>query len=157
MRKTITTIAAVLASFVSFGQADSVTVKTTVDEMTDKVYVLPSSDLIATSDGISGIKIMPCMNSERVTMFIVMQYSLGSACNEDNTLIIKFTDGTKIKMKSWNDFDCETAYFSPSTTDDEKLKTLDIEKIYYQNGRSFQSGTFPVENSRYFIQLYKGL
>ena len=95
-------------------------------------------------------------NGKFIRTLIVTPYKLGS-CNENNTLIIKFVDGSKVKLSSWNKFDCDNTYFDLTNSLESKFKTVEVEKIYYQNGRTYDSGTFPLENPRYFIQLYKGL
>jgi len=152
------TFALVAVSLVSFAQSDTVKVYTYVEEMTEKSYIMTTVDLIATENGTKGIKIMANIsNAKELTSFIISQYDMGSACNENNTLIIKFIDGSKIKILSYNQFSCKNSYFRVPFTAVEQLKTLEIEKIYYQNGDSYESGTFPVNNPRYFIQLYKGL
>jgi len=158
MKSILLTFALVAVSLASFAQSDTVKVYTYVEEMTEKSYIMTTVDLIATENGTKGIKIMANIsNAKELTSFIISQYDMGSACNENNTLIIKFIDGSKIKILSYNQFSCKNSYFSVPFTAVEQLKTLEIEKIYYQNGDSYESGIFPVNNPRYFIQLYKGL
>ena len=158
MKKLITTIALVAVSLVSFAQSDSVTVSREVDDMTDKVSWYANVILVAANEGkTKGITIQPSIaNGSSINTLIVSPVGLGN-CNEDNTLIIKFVDGSKVKLSSWNKFDCEVAYFAPTSALVTKLKAVEIDKIYFQNGRTFDSGTFPVSRPRYFIQLYKGL
>lgn len=160
MKNIIVTLAAVVVSVLGVNaQTDSVTVTKHTDEMTDKVYLFPSATLFAIDkyDKKKRLIIRPSINvSTKELSLIVEPYKLG-LCNENNTLIFKFSDGTKIKLKSWNSFDCKNSYFEITKKLKNKLRTLEIEKVYYMNGYSYESGTFPVDNKRYFIQLYKSL
>jgi len=165
MKKVLLGLALTVASFTSLtaqektymNSIDSVTVTKEVDDMTDKVYWFASHRLIAANEERNkGFNISPSIRGNSITDFIVTSANMGS-CNENNTLIIKFIDGSKIRLKSWNDFSCENSYFKVSYSLTSKLKTTEIDKIYYQNGRTYDSGTFPVTRPRYFIQLYKSL
>lgn len=157
MRRLLTALA-LLSSLLVVAQ-DSVYVSKVVDEMTDKVSYLPSTVFIASDDEKEGFIIDPYVDVSKVTFkhIIVETFKMGSPCNEDNTLIFKFTDGTKMKLKSWNDFDCKASYFSINSVNAEILITKEISKAYFENGRSFVSGTFGVKNPRYFIQLCKSI
>ena len=136
---------------------DSITVTKEVDDMTDKVYWFASHKLIAANkERTKGFNISPSIRGNSITDFIVTSANMGS-CNENNTLIIRFVDGSKVKINSWNDFSCKNSYFKTTSLLTRKLKTIEIDKIYYQNGRTYDSGTFPVTRPRYFIQLYKSL
>lgn len=158
MKNIIVTLATVLISVLGVNaQTDSVTVVKTVNEMTDKVSYNASFVLLATNDGEKGLRIRPYLADKKLSNFMVYTYMMGSKCNKDNTLIIKFSDDTKIKLSSWNEFDCKNSYFKVTPELLVKLKTLEIEKIYFLNGDSYESGTFKVEDKRYFIQLIKGL
>jgi hypothetical protein len=77
-------------------------------------------------------------------------------CVENNTFIVKFSDESKIELKSWNDFNCEgDAWFSVKEDNLKSLETKKITKIRVQNGRTFESFTMEVPeiDSDYFIQL----
>ena len=161
MRKLVLVLAVTLSSFTNLmAQKDSVTVVDYVDEMTDEKYLFASRDLfvIDEEDTNKGIIITPGINVlNHKVRFIIETFKLGG-CNENNILIIKFIDGSKFKMKSYNEFNCKgVTYFSTRNEMIIKLKNIEIDKIYYQNGRTYESGTFPISDKRYFIQLYKGL
>lgn len=156
--KTLTLITiALLLSFNLAAQSDSIIVSVVVDEMTDKEYYLTSKDLLATNDNIKGVSIMVITNNKVMSSFAVKSYSMGSKCNENSTLIFLYSDGTKTKLKSWNKYSCKTSYFTPTAEMITKLKTLEVEKIYFQNGTSLESGTFIITEKRYFIQVLIGL
>jgi hypothetical protein len=165
MKKVLVTIALSVASLTSLtaqkstqlNSIDSVTVTKEVNEMTDKTYWFASHNLIgANEQRTKGINIQPSIRGKKISDLIVEPVGLGS-CNENNTLIIKFVDGSKATLKSWNEFDCKNSYFNIPIDLIKKLKTIEISKVYFQNGRTYDSGTFPVTRPRYFIQLYKGL
>lgn len=136
--------------------SDSVIVSRITDDMTDEIDFECNVTFLCSNDGKKGIQIQPYYDGKELKTFIVNTYKMGSECNKNSTLIIKFVDGTKIKLSSWNKFSCTEAYFSPRIHH-EKLSTLEIEKVYFMNGSSYESGVFPPYNKRYFIQYFKGL
>jgi hypothetical protein len=150
----------VLGMSVAFGQNDSVTVYKYTDEMTDDSFWMTSIRCFAISETDQNkgliIDLSISNNATSIKSIIVFAYKLGS-CNENNTLIFKFVDGSKIKLRSWNKFSCKNSYFNVTSALADKLKNVEVEKIYYQNGRTYDSGTFPIDNPRYFIQVYRGL
>ena len=154
--KTLTLITLVLITLNLSAQSDSVTVSNYTHEMTDKVYTIASQSFIASNDGERGVVLKSYIKNNNLIGFTLSMYSMGSKCNENNTLIFKFSDGSKITIKSWNDFNCENSYFDTTPELLEKLKTLEIEKVYFMNGYSGESDTFNVDNKRYFIQIIKG-
>jgi len=157
MKKVALVFALTVVSLVSFSQSDSVIVKKSVNEMTDEVRWVTNFRLVAANQELTrGFTIQPIIDGGAVVDLIVSSVGMGN-CNDNNTLIIKFVDGSKVKLKSWNQFNCEESYFTPTNELVSKLKTLELDKMYFQNGYTFDSGTFPVDNPRYFIQLFKGL
>ena len=160
MRKVITTFATIAAmSLTAFAQ-DSITVKKYVDEMTEDITYMTNADALASTDNRTGFKLMVMITDDlKPGTIIVTTYGMGSKCNKDNILILKFKDGEKIKLKSWNKFSCKTAYFSypKDAATIAKLNSTEIEKAYFMNGDSYESGTFPLTNPRYFIQLDNSL
>ena len=86
--------------------------------------------------------------------FTVKVAGIGS-CVENVQVIVLFEDGQKITKLSWNDFNCDgNAWFHFNKSDLELLRTVPIDKIRLTNGRTYQSITGEVDNSRYFIELY---
>lgn len=163
MKNLLILSALILGMMAAFGQT-TITVTKQVDEMTDKVYYFPSRVLIASIDGGAGVSIDPFIRNKGgkldITSLMVTNYRLG-ACVENSDFIIKFTDGTKIKMTSWNDFNCDPiSYFNPSISDKDALKSKKIEKVYFENGNTHESGTYTLYEdcpSDYFIQVFKSL
>lgn len=158
MKKLVLILVLVAVNLVSFAQSDSVIVKRVVHEMTDEVYWSTNFRLVAANQELTrGFTVQPIIDKGTYIIdLIVKPVGLGN-CNENNVLIIKFVDGIKVKLKSWSDFDCTVAYFTPTNYLVSKLKVVEVDKMYFQNGHTLDSGTFPVDNPKYFIQLYKGL
>ena len=155
--KTLTIITLVLITLNLSAQNDSVTVYNYTHEMTDKVYTQTSEAFVATNNGERGVVLKSDFKNSKLIGFTLKMYDLGSKCNENNTLIFKFSDGSKITIKSWNDYSCENSYFDTTPLLLEKFKTLELEKVYFMNGVSGESDTFVVDQKRYFIQVLKGL
>jgi hypothetical protein len=130
------------------------------DEMTDKVYYYPSDQFVVKSeDGESGFFVMLSLKEEksRITHsgIIVQSVNIGS-CFENDNLIVLFDNGEKSTMLSWNKFNCEgNSYFYIPAKDLELFKTQKIKKVRFENGRSHESLTGEVENTEYFITLFK--
>ena len=157
MKKLTLTVLTVLTALSSFAQ---LTVTETKDEMTDKSYYSVSEGLecIGTKEGFRiDVNIKEKNGKLDARMFILSMAGLGS-CNENNGLIILFDNGEKLKLTSWNKFNCKgTSYFDLSTQAIAKLKKNTISKIRFTNGSSYKSYTHEVEQKSYFIELYNAL
>jgi hypothetical protein len=145
---------------ISYAQKDSVYIAKITDDMEDKTYYFPSRKMICASDDKkTGFTLSAFLNYKgdeiNITELKVKSVNIGS-CNEKDELIILFEDDTKIKVVSWNDFNCKgDAWFILSKSDKEKLSTVKIKKIKLQNGRTFESFTKELtENNDYFVQLF---
>lgn len=156
MKKLASTILLFMACFNSFAQSDSVIIYKSIDDMSDKVYFIPSIKMIVSnSDKTKGFSITPSINSDfKFSGITLKNVGIGS-CNEKNELIILFEDSVKITVKSWNDFNCKaTSYFEFDKEKQEKLKSKKILKIKFTNGRTFDSFSEKVNQQDYFIQLF---
>lgn len=160
MKKTIIGLMLATITSFSFAQKDSVYVAKIVDDMEDKSYYVPSRKMICASDdkktGFALSAFLTYKNDEiNVNELKVKTVNIGS-CDEKDELIILFEDDSKIKLISWNDFNCKgDAWFNLSKSDRESLSKLKIKKIKVQNGRTFESFTKELtEDSDYFIQLF---
>jgi hypothetical protein len=141
-------------------QENPIQIIETVDEMTDKVYYSSSSTLlVANEEKSKGFRIDFSMKEKSngdisLSNLIVTLAGLGS-CNEDNTMIILFENDTKVKLSSWNKFNCKgTSYFSISRLDSLALSTTPISKIRLTNGRGYKSYTGDLEDKNFFINLF---
>ncbi|MBK7362885.1 MAG: hypothetical protein IPJ01_11355 [Micavibrio sp.] len=160
MKKTIIGLMLATITSFTFAQKDSVYVSKIVDDMEDKSYYVPSRKMICASDdkktGFALSAFLTYKNDEiTINELKVKTVNIGS-CDEKDELIILFEDDSKIKLISWNDFNCKgDAWFSLSKSDKESLSNLKIKKIKVQNGRTFESFTKELtEDSDYFIQLF---
>lgn len=144
-------------------QKDSVVVVKQVDDMEDKSYYYPSRSIVIIDETKKqGIRLSAFINSKTETLKLddleLKMVGIGS-CVENNILIIKFEDETKIELKSWNDFNCEgNAWFDIDKGEDDIVRLLEtkrISKIRVQNGRSYESFTAEVspDDADYFMQL----
>ena len=159
MKKMMVVLMMVLMSVVSFSQK----INKEVDEMTDKVtYTFYDSDkkeeLIVSSDGKHGFIVIPLIqltNSKyNVSNLIVQVYSEGFGCVEGGIMVIKFTDGTKVSMDNWKDFNCDaTMYFSLTPEIKKSLATKTVEKIMVQNNKYISVTDVP-SNKNYFKELF---
>lgn len=159
--KKVNLIAVALLIFVGnlFSQKDSIFVGKSVDDMEDKSYYYPSSDLVISNEGkTKGIRLSAFIDEKDGEIWIgdlsVKMVNIGS-CVEKNELIIMFEDSSKISLTSWNKFNCKgDAWFNISSDDIEKLSTLKMKKIKITNGYTFDSFTKAVPNPDYYRQLF---
>jgi len=149
----------ILYSAMSFAQSDSVFIQKQVDEMTDKSYAFPSRKIVCIDEvnkrGFNVSFFMDVVNGKCSTSDLQVKTVRIGTCNENNTIVFLFEDGTKLSLKSWNKFNCEgDSWFRVSNSDKEKLSTIKIKKIMVENGRSYESYTHELkEDQDYFIQL----
>ena len=134
-----------------------------VDEMTDKVYYdfIDSENTFMTptvpDDEGHSIFFFPQITSGKKLKCIIAQVeSMG--CVEGGFMIIKFVDGSKLKINNWNDFDCKGVfYFDIVTKMSTELSTKPIDKIMIEDGRDFSSITCQMKNPNFFIELYTAM
>lgn len=152
-------IGALMLSLCSFSQIkDSVHIVKLVDEMDDKVYLVPSHRLVISNDEQTIGIIIDVFINENFTFSTLYAKMVGiGGCNEKDEIIILLEDGEKIKKTSWKKFNCDgETYFSLTKTDIEKLQSSPIDKVRMTNGRTFDSFTHePLpEQKRWFIQIF---
>ena len=90
---------------------------------------------------------------------IYVQFSVkGMECVQYGNLIIKFTDGTKIIIRSYNDFNCKNYFFFSVVPKDKLiLSSLPIDKIMLTDLSTGVSYTFSPDNSKFFIELNQAI
>jgi len=124
----------------SFSQ-NKVTIIKEQDEMDDRVFYYTSSDIVVADETKKkGFRIEPYINKDvKFTDLNVKMVGLGN-CNENNELIFLFENGNKIKLTSWNDFNCEGySFFSIGKSEMEMLKKHKISKIRLTNGKGLKA------------------
>lgn len=167
MKTTKKTILGLLLSLLSisyYSQTDSIYIKKIIDSMDDKVYCQASRVMVCmnTENKRIGFYLFPIIDFEKekasISGIAVCMKNIGS-CVENNEITILFEDDSKIKIKSWNDFNCEgNAWFNITNDDLSKLSSLKIKKIKMQNGRTYDSYTHEIkEDSDYFIQSFSAI
>ena len=156
MKKVILILAIALGAINLYAQ-DSTFIYYFVDELEDKTYHMPSSDLIvANSAKTEGAKISFHLTEKGDFSFLTANLVGLGNCYEDNKMIILFKDGSKITLTSWNKFNCDgDAYFSLNAQERLSLSTLPIKTIRITNGYTYESITVSEGyNKRYFIQAF---
>ena len=158
--KTITILAAILLANLCYSQKDSVYISKLVDDMSDKISYFPSRKMMCSDDDSKAAFAVSVFMKHQDDQLRVVNLSIRStgigSCLEKDVLIIMFEDDSKINLVSWNDFNCKgNSWFNVSGSDIEKLSTLKIKKVKFQNGRSFESLTKEITDDKdYFTQLF---
>lgn len=153
--KTLNLIIALLLSTMITAQTDSVFIQKQFDDVALTTYYLSSYELIVTNDKKTGAVLDAYIDPNfAFSMLTCKLVNLGT-CAENVELIIVFENEDRIKVESWNSFNCEgDAYFFLNKSDIDKLSTLTISKIRITNKYTYDSVTAPVNNPRYFIQTF---
>jgi len=144
-------------SITSFSQAY---INKKCDDMTGKCIYYPSERIIThNSSNTEGVflQVLITEKSNRLDIehIICTNVNIGN-CNENDNLILMFEDSTKINLRSWNEFNCEgKSYFSINGSNADKLASKKVIKLYFQNGRSYDSFTSPIDadQQNYFVDL----
>jgi hypothetical protein len=157
--KKIMFIGLLLAS-ISLKSQDSVYVVKVVDDMSDDSFYTPSKNMVcATTDKKTGISLSVFFDEKNDELTIaeikVVMINIGN-CVENNELIILFENEEKIKLMSWNKFNCDgDAWFRLNDDQRELLAKNRIKKIKITNGRTYESYTHELKtNKDYFNQLF---
>lgn len=132
------------------------------DEMTDKVYYLPSEGIVIKSEnGESGFRVRLTIKEKNGELsqdgLIIKAVNIGS-CYENNKLTMLFENGEKFTIASWNKFNCDgDVYFSIPNKNWELLKSQKLMKMRFENGRTYDSltGEVEAEDQEHFILLNK--
>jgi hypothetical protein len=172
MKKIILSIVSILSIANLYSQTsgsvkakkDSVYIVSEKDDMEDKVYYYPSQKIsIIDNDTKTGLTISAFIDNENGDLLLgdlkVKSVGIGS-CTERDELILLLEDDTKIKLVSWNSFNCKgDSWFTVNNSDAEILATKKVKKIKFINGRTFESLTreLPVDKQAYFCELYYAL
>lgn len=131
-----------------------------IDKMTDKEYYFSKNSLVCSNvKNTQGFIVTPSFEqNEKLTpnSIICENLNIGN-CNEGDSLIIMFSDDTKITYIAWNKFNCEgNSYFTVSKEDVSILSTKKIKAMRYINARSYESLTYilTLKEQNYFINAY---
>lgn len=130
------------------------------DEMTDKVYFYASEGIVIKSeDGESAFRVQLSMkekNDKLSESGLILKVVNVGTCYENNKLTMLFENGEKFTIVSWNKFNCEgDVYYEISSSNWELMTTQKVNKIRFENGRSYENLTGEVEDKTYFITLGK--
>jgi len=79
---------------------------------------------------------------------------VGLECVENVETILLFDNGEKIKLKSWNKFNCKgNAYFNLSEDELNKVLTLPLKTVRVTNGRNYKSFTIDCKSPEHFVKV----
>jgi len=150
----------IVATMFATQMQSQVTIVRHQDEMTDKVYYLPSLGIVIKSEnGESGFRVRLAIEEKNGKLeqdgLIIKAVNIGS-CYENNKLTMLFENGEKFTIQSWNKFNCDgDIYFEVSHKNWELLKSQKLMKMRFENGRTYDSLTGEVEDKEHFILLNK--
>jgi hypothetical protein len=125
-----------------------------VDSKNDSAITMLSDD-----GGINGFSLMPVFKPKKskIDIVVTMYKDRRTVCCENGFMVIKFKDGTKIKLKSWREFNCDGEFYFWITNYKKELSTKPIDKIMVENGRDFTDETHFIVNPNYFIEFFKAV
>lgn len=143
----------------TYGQKDSVNLIKVIDKMSDQTHIIVSRYMIvANNTKTTGFKLKPFINENySINTIYVKMVNIGG-CNKNDEIIILFENNEKIKIKSWNKFNCDgEAYFNLTKSDVILLKSQPILKIRMMNGYTYDSFTGDLDNDdkNYFIDIFQ--
>jgi hypothetical protein len=161
MKKTILSMV-MLTTFSAFSQTSvPFKIEHCKDNMTDKEYYFAEKKLICSNDAkTKGFTITPNFKAKAGGFdnsgFICKNVNIGS-CDENDTLIFLFDDGSKITLSMWNKFNCEGKVYVDFSSDQlALLKTKKVGAIRFSNGRTYDTLTYTMQSTEqdYFINVY---
>ena len=127
-----------------------------IDEMTEETSYLASHNaVIKNYEKGRGFSIRPYIDDSAVITGITITH-IGFGCSEKDQLIILLENGQKIKLTSWNDFNCKgDSYFRVNQANLYKLKSSPLKKAMFRNGENYKSLTQDFEqiDKDYFIRV----
>ena len=131
------------------------------DDVSGEEYRGMSRSLIA-KEGKDGFGIQIVIKKKGDSYYadnIMMNVKGVGSCQEDNTVYFLFDDGTKEKLKMWNDFNCDgDAYFRLNESILAKL-SKPIKTIRIENGRTFDTydSNLTGQDKNYFIEVSEAI
>lgn len=152
-------VMALLFATITFAQDYKFDVVT--DDMSEKTYFLadPLVKLDHESNKGFRLELFYNPNTGKANMLYVKHMGL-SYCSDNDELIIRFKDGSKMYKRSFNKYNCDgKALFSLTKKDVKKLKSMAISKVRITSGNTFSQFTaeLEAEEKAYFIQMYASL
>lgn len=137
---------------------DSVVILHLKDEMTGKTSYFPSKKVVCLNEDKSKGFALSAFIEQDLTIsdLKIKMFNIGS-CVEKNEMIVLFEDDSKMKLLSWNDFNCKgDAWFRITKSNIEELSTKKIKKIRITEGRSYESytGELKETDKDYFVRLF---
>jgi hypothetical protein len=151
--------------------SQKLTINKRIDKMDGAEYYSASKSLKLSSPSKKWFVIEPIIkkndenNIECTGLFI--KFSGIGACNENDELDFLFEDGSKLKIKAWNQFACKnnSGFFIDSTDAlggclaSIKLLNKPIKSIRFSNGKTYDNLTVDLllKDRNYFVELNAAL
>jgi hypothetical protein len=162
MKKTLLSLFALVASSVVNAQA--ITIYEDCRDLSGRCLYYVEDELIVTNANESrAFRFHPQvqMKNDKLTCvgIIALMLNIGN-CNEHDTLILLLEDGSKITLKSWNDFNCKgNSWYNIGKDDLALLRQHKIVKAQIQNGYSYESLVNDVapQYQDYFFRFFQSL
>jgi hypothetical protein len=133
------------------------------DIMTDKEYIYTNEKVLCFEGEKKGFIVNPRFEFKKGIFsyhgITVKSVGIGS-CVENDDLIILFEDNTKVSLKSWNNFNCDSSSYFDLNANQLNNLTKRIKAIRFQNGRTFESLTFILEketDKTFFIDVKQAI
>lgn len=158
MKKTIIALLFPISVFAQTNIDDTIIVLCT-HPATGKNYAFLNQTLKCSGNSGRTITITPSFGVENGSVkpngFLVKTDNFGG-CNEGDEIYFMFSDGTKLKYSSWNDFNCKNvSYFDYEGKALSDFFDKEVWGIYYLSGRSKNSMSyfFTASEKRFFINV----
>lgn len=149
--------------------SQSLTIKRTIDKMDDSEYFEASKSLKLVGASNKWFVIEPMLaknDSNKIECRgLYIRFSGIGSCNDNDVMDFLFMDGSKLKIKAFNEFHCKgTSAFIVSNVFSESLQSISalnkpIKSIRFTNGRTFDNLTVdvPAKDKKYFIELQSAI
>lgn len=136
------------------------------DAMDDKEYAYGSKKLICIDEKVNkdvafsvSISWEYIDGTAKYAGLIVTSAGIGT-CMEDDELIILMEDDSKVKLKSWNKFNCKgNSYFDLYHKEFDSFNNKKVKAIRLTNGRSMENFTYKLkpEESTFFMNAREAM
>ncbi len=165
LKLSILSIVFLAISNISYSQTTTNSLCYNVDEFDDKKTLLAGTTIFFTDGGdlkSEALLLQPALNDNnkiKISTLIFQIYDSRITClDENNTLDIIFEDDSKVKLVSWNKFNCEgLSYFDLSKKHIDDFKNKKLKAIRYTDVRNFNKITvkenLTEDNSSFLMKI----
>jgi hypothetical protein len=147
------------------------TIKKTIDKMDGTEFYFASKGLKVVKDAKKWFLVEPIIKKNDADKIectgLFIKFSGIGACNQNDELDFLFADGSKLKIKAFNQFACKnnSGFFIDSTDalggtlTSINLLNKPVRSIRFTNGKTYDNLTvdLPVKDHGYFMELHSAL